>query len=170
MKVLFDTNMIIPAEPTSFADVEAATPHVATLLGLIAEMEFRSFIHPASSVEIKGDRDEKRRELRLQLLAKYVQLPAPPPPLSRAVTDVIGIPISGSHNEVDATLLAAVVGNAVDFLVTNDGGIHKRAVRLGIGVRVLTVSDALATVRNLQPAAFRATSCSVRSLPSTPSR
>jgi hypothetical protein len=46
-------------------------------------------------------------------------------------------------------ILSAVVANAATFLVTDDGGIHRKAVRLGLTDRVLTVEDALAFLASL---------------------
>ena len=53
------------------------------------------------------------------------------------------------NDEVDVALLHALDINAVDFLVTQDLGIHTRARRasLALGNPVLTVSDAVAWLR-----------------------
>ncbi len=151
MKFLLDTNILIPAEPTSPAYAEAATPLVTQLLGLIAETKSQPLVHPASADELQRDQDADRRALRRQLLDKYVRLEAPPP-ITAAITNVLGVPNPGSNTETDTMLLAAVHGNAVDFLVTSDDRIHRRAGRLGIGARVLTPEDAIATIRALLPA------------------
>jgi predicted DNA-binding protein (UPF0278 family) len=150
MKFLLDTNVIIPAEPTSQQDIEAEMPNVAKLLGLIARISFQIYVHPASLIEIQGDLNAERREIRKQLLDKYVKLPTPPL-LTDKLTAVIGVPRLGSHSAVDAMLLAALTANAVNFLVTNDNGIHRWAEKLKLSERVLTIADALATVRGLMP-------------------
>ena len=53
------------------------------------------------------------------------------------------------NDEVDVALLHALDINAVDFLITQDPGIHTRARRASpaLGNRVLTVSDAVAWLR-----------------------
>lgn len=150
MKFLLDTNVIIPAEPTSKDDIETETPNVIELLGLSAQLEFQCYIHPVCLYDIKNDRDEPRRRMRLQLLNKYLQLPAAPA-LQDEVTSVIGIPQPDSHDFVDAHMLAAIVRNSVDFLITNDIGIHKQANKLGIEKRVLIIAEALAMVRGFLP-------------------
>lgn len=152
MKFLLDTNVIIPAEPTSQQDIETEMPNVTELLGLVAKINFQIYIHPASLTEMQGDRNAERREMRRQLLTKYVKLPSPPP-LTPELTAVIGIPKSGSHNAVDALLLGALMSNAVNFLVTNDNGIHRWSEKLKIAGRVLTIAEALVTVRGLMPEA-----------------
>ena len=150
MKFLFDTNAIIPAEPTSQTELEDATASVAELLGLITRAEFQVYIHPVSVIEIEGDSNQERRTLRLKLLHKYQRLPAPPA-ISNEFISAIGRPAAGSHSEKDAVILSALLRNAADFLVTDDNGIHRWATRLGVESRVLTISDALATVRGLLP-------------------
>lgn len=150
MKFLLDTNAIIPAEPTSVRDVEKGTAVISRILGLISELQFQVYVHPESIVELRRDKDFSRRTLRETLLAKYVQLPSPPQ-VTLGITSIIGVPLQGSNDETDAKMLAAVIGNAVDFLVTDDNGVHTRASRLGISVRVLTVSEALATLRGWLP-------------------
>ena len=67
------------------------------------------------------------------------------------MTSVLGEPKPNSHDAIDMLILAALVGNAVDFLVTEDNGIHRRAARLNLANRVLTVGDALVTVRGFLP-------------------
>lgn len=150
MKFLLDTNVIIPAEPTSRDDIEAETPNIIELLGLSAQLEFQCYIHPACLRDIKNDQDKARRKMRLQLLNKYLKLPAAPS-LQDNVTSVIGVPQPDSHDFIDALMLAALVGNSVDFLITNDIGIHKRAIKLGIEKRVLIIAEALAMVRGFLP-------------------
>ena len=53
------------------------------------------------------------------------------------------------NDEVDVALLHALDINAVDFLVTQDQGIHTRARRTSpaLGNRILTVSDAVVWLR-----------------------
>lgn len=150
LKFLFDTNTIIPAEPVNQSDIEATTPTVSNLLGLIAAAKFEVYIHPVSAQEIKRDCNQDRRNVRLQLLSKYERLPAPPN-LSEKFGSTVSKPKADSHSEKDAIILSAVLSNAVDFLVTEDSGIHKWAIRLSIENRVLTAAEAIATVRGLLP-------------------
>ena len=150
MKFLFDTNIIISAEPVNRGDVEAQTANVAKLVGLIGQLGSTSYIHPASLVEISGDTNKERRDIRRLLLSKYLRLESPPP-ITEEIISVLGEPKPDSHDAIDMLILAALVGNAVDFLVTEDNGIHRRAARLSLAERVLTADEALVTVRGLLP-------------------
>ena len=48
MKFLIDTNILIPAEPTSPQDIEPGTPFVVNLLRLLVEGAHQVYVHPAS--------------------------------------------------------------------------------------------------------------------------
>ena len=148
MKFLLDTNAIIPAEPTRPADVEPTTPVVASLIGLIAEGRHQAFIHPVSKWELEQDRDDLRRTVRAQLLAKYPLLPSPPTQATR-VEKVIGATRSETNDARDNLLIEAILAEAVDYFVTNDIGIHKKAARLGVGERIVRPEDAVTIIRGL---------------------
>ena len=47
------------------------------------------------------------------------------------------------NKAIDNAILYAVYKDAVDFLITEDRGIHKKALKLGIDDRVLLINDAL---------------------------
>jgi GNAT superfamily N-acetyltransferase len=150
MRFLFDSNILIPAEPTSPGDIEPTTPATVALLRGLAIGSHQPMLHPASAAEIGGDRKAERARARALLLGKYPVLEHPPGLASRLVA-VLGAPTPGSNNEVDLLLLSAVEANAVDYLVTEDDGIHRRARRVGLADRVLTIADATLTVRALFP-------------------
>ena len=148
MKFLLDTNTVIPAEPTRLTDVEPTTVVVTKLIGLLAEGHHQYYIHPSSSRELAGDRDHDRRTLRQTLLAKYPELPAAPFNAIR-VDKVIGTARPGTNDAVDNLLLESILAEAIDYLVTSDVGIHKKATRLGIVSRVVRPEDAIAIIRGL---------------------
>ena len=152
MKFLFDTNVLIPAEPTSPEHIESETPVVTQLLGLLQEAGFQTYIHPSSIDELGNDTNEARRNLRSHLVKKYVTLPSPPKfscKLEQAF-DQESSNVS-SHDQVDNLLLAAVEADSVDYLVTNDHEMHKKAALANLQERVVSPADAIALVRSLLP-------------------
>ncbi|QDT11907.1 hypothetical protein [Planctomycetes bacterium K23_9] len=132
MRFLLDTKILIPAEPTSIADVVPTTPVMTQLIGLLSAAKFSAYIHPSSVRELLGDRDETRREWRQQLLAKYETLPLPPA-VPQTLYNRLGAPQPGTNNSVDYELIAAVERNAVNYLVTNDDRMHKKLGRIQLG-------------------------------------
>ncbi len=150
MKVLLDTNLLIRLEPTSIGDVEEGIGVAVELMNVLNKGGHQTFIHPESLRELAGDKNEDRRAMRAVLMGKYPQLPAPPV-TGTSVTDELGIPRPDSHDVVDFALIAATKADAVDFLVSDDQKLLRRAARVGLLRRALSPVDALATLRALDP-------------------
>ncbi len=144
MKFLIDTNIFIPLEPTAPEESEPLRSTATLFAQKANELGFPLFVHSAQRQDIRGDRDESRRELRKTLFGKYPALPDPP--ASARVDTILGIPDEESHDWVDHQLLAAVYADAVDVLVTEDVGIHRKAKRLGLHHRVAYLAEALIEV------------------------
>lgn len=148
MNILIDTNIVISLEPTAPEHAEPRTATAASLVRVVSEGGHRLLLHPESLRELAHDIDQRRRDLRDVLLRKYERLD-PAPPMADDVVAACGSANPASHDFVDHLMLSAVVANAATFLVTDDGGIHRKAVRLGRSDRVLTVEDALAFLASL---------------------
>ncbi len=142
MHLLLDTNIIIPLEPATAADVEAASPAAIRLFKTAQEVGAGLFVHPKQVRDIENDSDGTRRNLRLLLLQKYRQLPSPPP-LTDHVRDAANRPDSASHTWIDAHLAAALDGKAIDYVISEDRGLHKICRRLGLEDRCLTLAAGL---------------------------
>jgi L-amino acid N-acyltransferase YncA len=147
MRILLDTNILIPLEPTRQADVEPNSPGALELARYAASGGHQLHLHPGNLADIARDRDPARLGMRMLLLRRYPDLPNPP--TSQEVERLLGVVNPSANDAVDNPLLAAVHGDAVDFLVTEDEGIHQKARRLGIDDRVLTLVAAIETLRDL---------------------
>jgi hypothetical protein len=147
VRYLIDTNVVIPLEPTAAENLESSTPAAAELIRRLSEARIQTLVHPACLDDLARDRDVERRTVREVLVQKYPQLESPPSDAD--IESEVGRPTRRSNEWVDNQLLAAVHANAVTALVTEDAGIHRKAGRLGISDRVLTVRDALAQVATL---------------------
>lgn len=150
MKFLLDTNVLIPLEPTRAGDLEPTTPAALELVRLARETGQDVYLHPASREDLARDTDEERRTLREVRLQQYPRLPDPPG-MSPRVEGTLGVVDRTSNHHVDHLLLSAVDAEAVDCLITEDGQLRRKAVRLGLADRVLSLPDALATLRALFP-------------------
>lgn len=105
-------------------------------------------MHPASLKDFARDKKADRASLRLTLSQKYPPLPDPPSP-SEALKERLGSPSPPSNDWVDRQMIAALEAEAVDFLVTEDQGIRKKAKRIGLETRVLGVLDAVVVLEDL---------------------
>ncbi|NOZ76631.1 MAG: hypothetical protein GXO65_02935, partial [Euryarchaeota archaeon] len=104
----------------------------------------QTLIHPNSVEEIEKDSNEKRKEIALSKIGTYQLLESPPDQnKDQEFLAIVGLP-SNPHDEIDNAIIYSVYRNAVDFLITEDTGIHKKAVKLNIKDRVLSIDDSLA--------------------------
>lgn len=147
MKILIDTNVFIPLEPSSVDDIECLSPDAAHLFQVIQQEGHVIFLHPKSRVDIARDQNTDRRRLRLLAFDKYPQLACAEP--YQDFWNRISRADANSNDDVDNYLLFSVFNNAVDFLVTEDRGIHRKARRLGIDSRVSRIFDATRMIERL---------------------
>jgi len=147
MKFLLDTNELIPVEPGSLDDVEPGTAVVAEFIKLCNEAKQQLYVHPVIVKDLERDKNDDRRQLRKMLIEKYAEIPHPP--ALDKVESVVGAVDVESNDWVDHHLLAAILGNAADYLVTEDDKIHRKAERLRIADRVVRVADAIQIIKNL---------------------
>jgi ribosomal protein S18 acetylase RimI-like enzyme len=147
VRLLIDTNVVIPLEPTRADEVHVNTQAAAELVRIAIQYGHTICLHPAIGEDIARDADEQRRRMLRALLPKYPLVPHPPS--SAEVESTLGTPPHGSNDWVDQQLLAALHANAVDFLVTEDMGIMRGARRLGLDGRVFTIAAAAAHLSSL---------------------
>ena len=92
--------------------------------------------------DVERDRDAARRAVTLSKLAKFQQLRGVPIPNDAELIAHFG-PINRPNDRSDIRLLVALQVRAVDFIVSQDVGLRKRAERVGLGPSVLTVEETL---------------------------
>ena len=146
MHLLLDTNIFIYRE-----DDRIVSQSVSDLFALLNTISVDIFIHPASVADIQRDTDPKRQEIMLSKIRTYREL-ASPPSLARdsGFVALVGEP-KNPQDAVDNEILYSVSKGAVDFLVTEDTGIHQKAFAAGISDRVFHIDDALEYFRRFLP-------------------
>jgi L-amino acid N-acyltransferase YncA len=148
MRFAVDTNIAIALDPLAPEELEGGTSSAVDLVRLAVEGGHTLFVHPASDADVERDPDTSRREARRLLLRKYPTLNAPPE-VPTGIESLVGSPAVNSNDWVDNQLLATVLGDAVDYLVTEDDGIHRKARRLAQQARVITIADAVLLLESL---------------------
>lgn len=142
-KILIDTNILIGLE--DHKEIDAA---FSLLQQKCQANSVQIWIHEASRQDIERDKNDPRKAIILSKIAKFPELTGIPIP-DQATLEASYGKISKPNDYVDVVLLYALhEGRAVDFLVTQDRGVHKRAAQLGIPDRVFTVEDALVWLRD----------------------
>jgi GNAT superfamily N-acetyltransferase/rRNA-processing protein FCF1 len=138
-KVLIDTNVIIELE-----DHKEVSPVFARFLQLCAQHGVRIFVHELALADIERDTNLVRRGVTRSKIKKFEQLTGIKQPPGEVLAEQFG-PIKKENDLVDVALLHALDIGAVDFVVSQDLGIHTRARRKEVGLsdRVLVVADAV---------------------------
>ena len=138
-KLLIDTNVLIGLE-----DWRELQPALGKLQQLCSQYGQRLFVHEHATKDIARDRNLERRRITVSKLRKFERL-APAPMPSWSQLEISYGKISSDNDRVDIALLHSLHLGAVDFLVTEDQGIHSRARRVSpaFAARVLTIADAV---------------------------
>jgi len=91
---------------------------------------------------IARDKDVARRAVTLSKLDKFQRLRNVPRLSDAELISRFGA-INTENDEADVRLLAALEAKAIDFLVSQDIRLHRRAERAGLGASIFTVEEAL---------------------------
>lgn len=146
MRVLIDTNIFISRE----AD-QVVSSDLSNLQSILYKLKTELVVHPLSVNELKNDKNESRRNVNLSKIKAYSILERPPDPGTDAkYSHTVGDPKT-EHDRIDNAILFCVYRNAVDFLLTEDREIHKKAQSIGIEARVFLVAEALEYFNQLIP-------------------
>lgn len=151
-RLLLDANAFIALEPTSTAP-ESGLAIGAELLRLAGEGGHKLYLQDAIHRDFERDHETARRDVHRLLSRKYQMLGALRP--SDELLERAGHatrPDPASNDGVDLEFLATLDSGAVDYLVTDDQGLKRRAIRAGVGEFVVSLAEAVALLRNLRPA------------------
>jgi predicted nucleic acid-binding protein/GNAT superfamily N-acetyltransferase len=142
-RLLIDTNVFIALE-----DDRKIAPDYSSLLQLAAKHKVDTFIHEAAHDDISRDKSSQRRNISLSKLKKFQIIPKVRGLTEENLAQEFGL-LRKPNDVVDATLLHALSEGIVDFLVTEDRGLHTRALRYAswMSDRVLFVSEAVQLIR-----------------------
>lgn len=150
MRALIDTNVLIALEPTSVKNREGQLLIAAEFSRLAQTVGWQIVTHPVQERDLDNDKDGERRALRKELIGKYPKLEYRPKLPASFESFAVSRGVKG-NDAIDAVLLDAIETNAAHYLITNDLGIHKKAARVKLQDRILTVSSAVALLRQLAP-------------------
>jgi rRNA-processing protein FCF1 len=143
MRILIDTNIIIPLE-----DSRVNIDEKLAKLNRQASGKHQLLIHPESYKDIQRDKNEERKHSMLLRLGKYLQLESPPVLINEEENHLFGAP-KKENDYVDNRILYSLYKHCVHWLITEDEGIHRKAKKLGLGERVFTVEQVIGTLDKL---------------------
>ena len=140
VKILLDTNILIALEdpiPTSHP--------VATFSKLCEAHNLQRFICRANFLDVFQDKDRNRLETMRSKLWKFPELDSLPYTDTR-LEEIFG-PNNTDNDYRDMKLLAYLLDNVVDFLVSEDDALKRRAERAGFDNQVLDIQEMLHWIR-----------------------
>ena len=150
LKFLVDTNVFIALE-----DPKIVPPLVAELAQKAQLHSIGLFLDEASIEDVNRDADVARRIITLSKLQKFPVLSRVAHKTAAELDNRFG-PAHKPNDQCDVLMLDTLDLGVVDFLVSEDIGLHKRAVRANLHRRVFTVREALSWIqRTFDPREFR---------------
>jgi len=134
LKILLDTNVIIYSE-----DHGVLKKEIVQLNQLCEKHGIERCIHSRSRDDIERDKDPVRKKIILSKLSKYPESDFLESP-DDEYRNKCGEP-KKPNDETDDYILFALYKDAVHYLVTDDNGIHSKALKLGLEDRVFRVKE-----------------------------
>jgi predicted nucleic acid-binding protein len=145
MKVLLDTNIIIHRER-----IHPIEKEIGKLFWWIDKLGYRKFIHQKTMDEIHKIQDEKKLEAFSIKLESYNVLPTEAE-ICPEIQEIIDKFDKTKNDSVDSILLNEVVCNRVDYLITEDRAIHRKAAMVNVDERVFTIDGFLEKANSENP-------------------
>lgn len=135
MRILIDTNILIHLEDNQvISDVFAKFYQLAIL------NKCDLYYHPFCLKDVKRDKDSERQQITISKLQKYIPMPDPALP-SEEFISIVGQ--KKENDEVDNNQLYQVVKGYVEYFITEDKGIHTKAIKLNVHRKVLSIVQGL---------------------------
>ena len=145
MKLLLDTNIFLHRECKDPINLD-----IGKLFSWIDRVGYQKCVHQITINEIKKIQDKRVRDAFLVKLDSYHNLPT----IAPIHPDVLKISKKwdSSDNDLNDTyLLNEVYVGRVDFLLTEDRKIHKKAKELGIDDKVFSIESLLEKITSENP-------------------
>jgi len=145
MKVLLDTNIIIDREASHVRNKD-----IGILFYWIEKVHYQKCIHPLTIKEIENHKDPIVIKTFKVKLTNYVILKTEAP--ENPFVSEKCKPLDKTPNDInDTKLINELVSKRVDFLISEDKKIHKKARLLNIDSKVFTIESFLEKVTSENP-------------------
>lgn len=136
MRVLIDTNIIIHREASRVINKD-----IGLLFNWLDRLHYEKCVHPLSIEEISTHQDEEVVETIKIKIGNYNILKTESTDSELIAT--LRNSDQSRNDEIDTSILKEVFNKRVDYLITEDRGIHRKAELLGIPEKVFKIDDFL---------------------------
>lgn len=145
MRILLDTNIIIHREANRVVNQD-----IGILFGWFDKLHYEKCIHPLSLQEIQKHKDAETVKTIETKIKNYNLLNTEAPETSE-ITNIRKKYDKNDNDAIDTSLLKEVYAERINYLITEDRGIHKKATELGIGDLVFSIDSFLEKVSAENP-------------------
>ncbi len=132
MRILIDTNIIIHREASRIVNED-----IGLLFNWLDRLRYEKCVHPLSIEEISTHQDEQVVNTMKIKIANYNLLRTESP--DDAQIQQIRATDSTRNDFIDTSILKEVYNNRVDYLITEDRGIHRKARILGCSEKIFKI-------------------------------
>lgn len=136
MRVLLDTNIIIHREASKIYNQD-----IGLLFNWLDRLHIEKCVSPFSLEEINSYRDEEVVNTMTIKLENYNVLKTESP--ETEVIQQIRVNDKNRNDFIDTSLLKEVHSGRIDYLITEDRGIHRKAKLLGISEKIYKIDSFL---------------------------
>jgi predicted nucleic acid-binding protein len=144
MRALLDTNVLIHREAATIVRQD-----IGKLFFWLDKLKYEKCVHPLSLGEIAKHQDERvRRSFQAKLQSYFVLKTTAP--LAPEVQK-ISASDRNANDQNDTILVNEVFANRVDLIISEDRGLHAKALALGITDRAFTIDSFLEKVTAENP-------------------
>ena len=145
MKVLLDTNIIIHRETNKIINQD-----IGNLFYWLDKLKIEKYIHPLTIMEINKHKNLNiTRSMNIKL-DSYFELKTQVP-LDNIIQQISSQEDKTDNDIVDTKILNEVYAERVDYLISEDKKIHKKAKLLTISEKVFTIDSFLEKIRAENP-------------------
>lgn len=143
-RVLLDTNILIHREAAT-----VVKPEIGALFNWLDKLGYGKWVHPASIEEVAKHGDPKVRQSFAAKLASYNKLEA----LAALAPEVKAVSANDKtpNDANDTLILNELVAERVDYLITEDRPLARKAEQVGVAARVFTIDGFLEKVNAENP-------------------
>jgi len=132
MRILLDTNIIIHREASKIYNQD-----IGLLFNWMDKLHYEKCVHPLTIEEIGFYQDEEVVNTMRVKIGNYNQLKTDSPEIEKI--SILREADKSRNDYIDTSLLKEVLNSRVDFLITEDKGIHRKAKFLGIADKIYKI-------------------------------
>jgi predicted nucleic acid-binding protein len=132
MRILIDTNIIIHREANRIVNED-----IGLLFNWLDRLKFEKCVHPLSIDEISSHQDESVVKTMKIKIGNYNLLKTESP--DDQLISKIRQSDNSQNDFIDTSIINEVYNNRVDYLITEDRGIHRKAKFLGCAEKVFKI-------------------------------